>query len=182
MTTLETLLNDPELAGVWNLVPDRSAITFKIPNLWGLLKVKGRFTEFSGDGQLTGKGAVFGRLDIRAASLDTGIGRRDKHLRSADFFDVERFAEISVVVTAVHPTQGPPRGRAADLRAAFTIKGITAPLPLPATITELDDGSIRIAGAANVDRTQFDLGWNRLGMIGKTATAAAEAIFARAAQ
>ena len=69
MTTLETLLNDPDLAGVWNLVPDRSAITFKIRNMWGLLNVKGRFTEFSGDGQLTGKGAVFGRLDIRAASL-----------------------------------------------------------------------------------------------------------------
>lgn len=107
MTTLETLLHDPDLAGVWNLVPDRSAITFKVSNLWGLLNVKGRFTEFSGDGQLTGTGAVFGRLDIRAAALDTGIGRRDKHLRSADFFDVERFAEISVVVTAVHPTQAP---------------------------------------------------------------------------
>ena len=78
----------------------------------------------------------------------------------------------------MHPT----KGKAADLRAAFTIKGITAPLPLSATITELDDGSIRIAGATKVDRTQFDLGWNRLGMIGSTATAAAEAVFARAAR
>ncbi|UXA08428.1 YceI family protein [Mycobacterium sp. SMC-2] len=178
MTTLETLLNDPDVAGVWNLVPDRSTITFKIPNMWGLLNVKGRFTEFSGDGQLTGKGAVYGRLDIRAASLDTGIGRRDKHLRSADFFDVERFGEIGVVVTAVQPTEG----KSADLRAAFTIKGITAPVPVSATITELDDGSIRIAGSAKVDRTQFDLGWNRFGMIGPTATAAAETVFVRAAQ
>ena len=108
MTTLETLLNDPDMAGVWNLVPDRSAITFKVKNMWGLLNVKGRFTEFSGDGQLTGKGAVFGRVDIRAASLNTGIGRRDKHLRSADFFDVERFGEISVVVTGVQPTRARP--------------------------------------------------------------------------
>jgi polyisoprenoid-binding protein YceI len=176
MTTLETLLNDPEMAGVWNLVPDRSAITFKIRNMWGLRNVKGRFTEFSGDGQLTGRGAVFGRLDIRAASLSTGIGQRDKHLRSADFFDVERFGEISVVITAVHPTQG----KAADLRADFTIKGTTASLPLPVTITELTDGSIRIAGEATVDRSQFDLGWNKLGMIGSTATVAAEAIFVRA--
>ncbi len=176
MTTLETLLNDPDMAGVWNLVPDRSAITFKIKNMWGLLNVKGRFTDFSGDGQLTGKGAVFGRVDIRAASLNTGIGRRDKHLRSADFFDVERFGDISVVVTAVHPT----KGKAADLRGNVTIKGITAPLPLHVTITELDDGSIRIAGQTRVDRSQFDLGWNRLGMMGATATAAAETIFVRA--
>jgi len=176
MTTLETLLNDPDAAGVWNLAANRSAITFKIKNMWGLLRVKGRFTEFTGDGQLTGEGAVFGRLDIRAASLNTGIGRRDRHLRSADFFDVERFGEISVVVTTVHPTQG----KGADLRANFTIKGITAPLPLPVTITELDDGSIRVAGETKVDRSRFDLGWNRVGMIGATATAAAEAIFVRA--
>src|ERR1700746_3984126 len=121
MTTLETLLNDPEMAGVWNIVPDRSAITFKIKNMWGLLNVKGRFTDFSGDGQLTGKGAVFGRRDIRAASVSTGIRRRDRHLRSADFFDVERFGEISVVVTAVHPT----KGRAADLTANLHIQGRT---------------------------------------------------------
>jgi polyisoprenoid-binding protein YceI len=176
MTTLETLLNDPEMAGVWNLVPDRSAITFKIRNMWGLVNVKGRFTDFSGDGQLTGKGAVFGRLDIRASSLNTGIGQRDKHLRSADFFDVERFGDISVVVTAVHPTQG----KAADLRADLTVKGTTASLPLPVTITELADGSIRIDGETKVDRARFDLGWNRLGMIGSTATIAAETIFVRA--
>ena len=131
MTTLETLLNDPDMAGVWNLVPDRSTISFKIRNMWGLLNVKGRFTDFSGDGQLTGNGAVFGRLDIRAGSLDTGIGRRDEHLRSADFFDVDRFGEISVVVTGVQPTQG----KAAELRANFTIKGVTAPVPLPVTVT-----------------------------------------------
>ena len=153
--------------------PDRSADTFKIKNMWGLVTVKGHFTEFSGDGQLTGKGAVFGRLDIRTASLDTGIGRRDEHLRSADFFDVERFPEISVVVTAVHPTEG----NAADLRANFTIKGITAPLPLPAAITELDDGSIRISGETKVDRAQFDLGWNMFGMIGRRRRLAAKVIF-----
>src|ERR1700739_4439031 len=175
MTTLETLLNDPDMSGVWNLAPDRSAITFKIKNMWGLLNVKGHFTEFSGDGQLTGKGAVFGRLDIRAASLSTGIGRRDQHLRSADFFDVERFPEISVVVTAVRPTNN----RDADLRVNFTIKGITAPLPMSVTVTELGDGSIRISGETRVDRSQFDLGWNKFGMIGATATAAAEAIFVR---
>jgi polyisoprenoid-binding protein YceI len=176
MTTLETLLLDPDMTGVWNLDPNRSAITFKIKNMWGLANVKGRFTEFGGDGQLTGKGAVFGRLDIQAASLSTGIGRRDKHLRSADFFDVERFGEISVVVTAVEPT----KGNAADLRANFTIKGVTAPLPLPVTITELEDGSIRISGETKVDRAHFDLGWNKFGMMGATATAAADAVFVRA--
>lgn len=175
MTTLETLLNDPDLAGVWNLVPDRCAVTFKIRNMWGLVNVKGRFTEFAGDGQLTAQGAVFGRLDIHAASLHTGIGPRDQHLRSADVFDVERFPEISVVVTAVEPTQG----KAADLRASFTIKGVTLPLPLPVTVTEAGDGSLQISGDTTIDRSQFDIGWNKFGMIAPTVKAAAQAVFVR---
>jgi polyisoprenoid-binding protein YceI len=176
MTTVETLLNDPDTAGVWTLVPDKSTISFKIKNMWGLISVKGRFTDFNADGQVTGKGAIFGRLDIQAASLRTGIGKRDEHLRSADFFDVERFPEISVVVTALLPTNG----NAADLRATFSIKGVTAPVPLPVRIILLDDGSVRISTKTEVDRAQFNLNWNRLGMMGETATVSADVCFVRA--
>ena len=151
MTTVETLLNDPDTAGVWKLVPDRSTVSFKIRNMWGLISVKGRFTDFNADGQITGKGAIFGRLDIRAASLHTGIRKRDGHLRSADFFDVERFPEISVVVTAVESTTG----NAADLRATFSIKGVTSPLPLPVQVTVLDDGAVRVSAKTEVDRAQW---------------------------
>jgi len=176
MTTLETLLSDPDTAGVWNLVPDRSTISFKIRNMWGLISVKGRFGDVSADGQITGKGAIFGRLDIQVASLRTGIRKRDEHLRSADFFDAQRFPEISVVVTALQPTAG----NAAELRATFTIRGVTAPVPLPARITLLNDGSVRVLAKTEVDRAQFDLGWNRLGMIGERATVSADACFVRA--
>jgi polyisoprenoid-binding protein YceI len=176
MTTVETLLNDPDTAGVWNLVPDKSTISFKIRNMWGLISVKGRFTDFSGDGQITGKGAIFGRLDIQVASLRTGIRKRDKHLLSADFFEAERFPEISVVVTALEPTSG----NAADLRATFTIKGVTAPVPLPVRVILLDDGSVRVSAKTEVDRGEFGLGWNRLGMVGERATVSADACFVRA--
>ncbi len=176
MTTVETLLSDPDTAGVWNLVPDRSRFGFKIKNMWGLVRVKGRFTDVSGDGQVTGKGSVFGRLDVEVASLDTGISRRDKHLRSPDFFDAERFPQLSVVVTAVEPTTG----NGADLRADFTIKGVTEPVPLPVTIDVLGDGSVRIAAKTDIDLAKFGLNWNRLGMIGKAATATVEAHFIRA--
>lgn len=176
MTTLETLLSDPDTAGVWNLVSDKSTISFKIRNMWGLISVKGQFTDVSGDGQITGKGAIFGRVDIRVASLRTGIRKRDEHLRSADFFDVERFPEISVVVTALEPASG----NAAELRATLSIKGVTAPVPLPVRVILLDDGSIRVSAKTEVDRAQFDLGWNRLGMVGERATVSADAYFVRA--
>ena len=176
MTTLETLLNDPDMAGVWNIVPDHSAITFKVKNMWGLLRVKGRFTNVSGDGQVTGKGAVFGRLDVEVASLKTGISRRDKHLLSADFFEADRFPQLSVVVTAVAPTTG----NEADLRTEFTIKGVTEPVPLPATINVLGDGSVRILAKTEIDLAKFGLDWNQLGMIGKAATATVDACFVHA--
>jgi polyisoprenoid-binding protein YceI len=176
MSTLEMLLSDPDTAGVWNLVPDKSAVNFKIRNMWGLISVKGRFDDVSGDGQVTGKGAIFGRVDIQVASLHTGIRKRDEHLLSADFFDAERFPEISVVVTAVEPASG----SAAELRATFSIKDVTAPVPLPVRIILLDDGSVRVSAKTEVDRAQFDVDWNRLGMVGERATVSADAYFVRA--
>src|SRR5262249_50444801 len=142
---------------------------------WGLVNVKGQFHEVNGDGQVTAKGAVFGRLDIQAASLRTGIRKRDEHLRSADFFDVKRFPEISVVVTAVQPTSD----NAADLQASFSIKGVTAPLPLPVRVTVLNDGSVRVSAKTEVDRAQFGVNWNQFGMMSNTVTVSADAIFVR---
>lgn len=175
MTTLETLLTDPESLGTWALVPDRSTIGFKIKNMWGVLPVKGRFTEFSGDGRLTDQGAISGRVEIQVASLNTGIGRRDRHLRSADFFDAERFRQITVVVTGLEPATG----NRADLQTDFTIKGNTEPVRLPVTITELGDGSVRISGKTDIDRSRFGVDWNELGVMSNTVTVSAEAIFVR---
>lgn len=177
MTTLETLLSDPDTVGTWTLVPDRSEITFKIRSMWGLIPVKGSFTEFSGEGRLTDEGAVSGRIDISVASLDTGIARRDKHLRSADFFDVERFGQITVVVNALHPASG----KSADLYTHFTIKGVTEPVPIPVTITALDDGPVRISGQTQIDRSRFDLAWNKLGVMSNAVTVSAETVFVQSA-
>jgi polyisoprenoid-binding protein YceI len=178
MTTLETLLTEPDNAGAWTLAPDRSTVSFRIKNMWGLVKVKGNFAEFSGDGLLSGDGSVSGRLDVSVGSLQTGIGRRDAHLLSADFFDAEQFPQLSVVVSGLHPITA----RGADLRTSFTIKGRTEPVPLPVLIAQLDDGSVRISGETEVERSQFDVGKNILGMIGSAATVAADLVFTRAAE
>jgi polyisoprenoid-binding protein YceI len=178
MTNVQKLLNDPDTAGEWSLDPSRSTVSFTIKNFWGLVNVNGHFADVSGDGQVTGKGAIFGRLDIGVASLHTGIGKRDEHLRSADFFDADRYPEISVVVTAVEPTSG----NAAALRTTFSIKGVTAEVPLPIHVSALADGSVQVSASTEIDRDQFDIGWNRLGMVAKTATVSADAYFVRPPQ
>ncbi|BBY87957.1 YceI family protein [Mycolicibacterium tokaiense] len=173
MTALEALLSDPANTGVWTLTPDRSAVTFRCRSLWGLLPVKGRFTEVSGDGQL-GDGTAFGRLDITAASLDTGNRKRDEHLRSEDFFDAERFPTLSVVVTALQQA-----GARAQLRSTLTVRGVSRPLELPAEVTRLSDGAVQIAATGLVDRTEWEVDGNLLGMVKTDTTLAATAVFVK---
>ena len=68
--------------------------------------VRGRFTEFNGDGQVTDAKTVFGRIDVKVASLNTKIGKRDNHLRSEEFFEAAKFPDISVVVTGADAMEG----------------------------------------------------------------------------
>lgn len=175
MTSLDTLLGDPSTAGVWNLDPARSSIALMSKSFWGLLPVKGKFTDFSGDGQITHQAAVFGRLDIRVASLDTGIGRRDEHLRSPDYFDTERFPDISVVVTALQPSSSDT----ADFRATLTVKATTKPLELPAGIDVIDPSTVRISTKTKLDRTQWDVTGNLAGMVTRTAALKADLVFVK---
>jgi polyisoprenoid-binding protein YceI len=176
MASVTTLLDDPASVGVWNLVPERSTIAFNAKSVWGLMTVKGRFAEFSGDGQITDSGAVLGRMDIKAASLDTKLRKRDKDLRAPEFFDVEKYPDITVVVTG-----GDPVGDdTVDLRTNLTVKDTTLPLPLRARVTVLGDGAVRVSTQVTVDRKQFGVEGNMLGMVGDEATISADAVFRRA--
>src|SRR5829696_36641 len=136
MASTQELLSNPTSVGVWNIDPGQSTIGFKAKSMWGLASVKGRFNEFGGDGQITDTQTFFGRIDIKAASLDTGIRKRDEHLRSADYFEADKFPDISVVVTSAEGIDGDT----VDLRAQLTVKGTTAPLPLRTKVAVLDDG------------------------------------------
>jgi polyisoprenoid-binding protein YceI len=175
MTTLETLLADPETVGAWTLDPGRSTIGFKCRTFWGLQWVTGTFTQFFGDAQITAAGEVFGHVAIAAASLATGMGKRDEHLRSADFFEVDRYPEITVAVTGLAPTTG----NNADVRATMTIKDTTEPLPLPVTIHILDDGAVRVLGTTKIDRRTWDVTGDLIGMVSMSATLTADAVFTR---
>ena len=100
MASLSEFFSDPASTGTWTVVADQSTVAVKSKSMWGVVPVKVRFTEFSGEGQVNAPQTVSGNIDIKAASLRTGIGKRDNHLRSADFFEAEKFPDISVVVTA----------------------------------------------------------------------------------
>src|SRR5258705_5987002 len=175
MANTQELLSNPASVGVWNVDPGRSTIGFKAKSMWGLAPVKGHFTEFSGDGQITGTQTVFGRIDIKAASVDTKTRKRDDHLRSADFFEVAKIPDISVVVTSAETIDGD----IVDLLAQLTIKGTTATLPLRTKVAVLDDGAVRVTAEATIDRKEFGVNGNLMGMIRDIATISGDVVFRR---
>ena len=87
-----------------------------------LMNADGRFHRFRGDVAVDPRDLATARisLSIEAASIDTGIGLRDTHLRSADFFDVDNYPELSFVSRAPRHRHRPPHGawrHARDRRA-----------------------------------------------------------------
>ena len=176
MPSTQELLSNPASVGVWHVDPKRSTIGFRAKSMWGLAPVKGRFTEFNGDGQITDTQMIFGRIDIHTASLDTKLGKRDEHLRSAEYFDAAKFPDISVVVTGAEAVNGD----SVDLRAQLTVKGTTARVPLRAMVAMVDDGSVRLSAQATVDRKDFGVDGNLMGMLTDKVTISGDVVFRRA--
>ena len=81
--------------GRWRIDPLSAIIEFRVPNFYGLRNVEGRFERFEGTLDLHKEPAI--ELTIDADSLNTNNAQRDKHLRSADFFDVENHPRVRFV-------------------------------------------------------------------------------------
>lgn len=176
MSAIQALLADPATAGQWKLVPAQSSVRFKNKTFWGLATVTGEFTDVRGAGQIAANGAVSGGLVIAAASLKTGIRKRDDHLRSADFFDVEKHPEIRVEVTGLEPTGTD----AATVHATLTVRGTTEPLSLSAAVDRLGDGTVHLRTQTTIDRTKLGVSGNMAGMMPVTTTLLADVVFAKA--
>lgn len=90
------------VAGTWTIDPSHSDVSFAVRHLM-VSKVRGSFTRFSGElriGEDAASSSVAATIDM--ASIDTRDHDRDAHLRSADFFDVERYPTMTFRSTGVH--------------------------------------------------------------------------------
>ena len=111
---------------------NHSTVGFSVPILGGLSQVKGKFTDFAialnNDEKDITKSSV--SVVIKATSVDTGIDGRDRHLRSADFFDVEKFPEITFKSERIEK-----KGKQFIAHGPLTMHGVTKPIALPFSIT-----------------------------------------------
>jgi polyisoprenoid-binding protein YceI len=122
----------------------------------GVISVKEGTMEFK-DGKLVSNSFVFDMTSIKASSTGSG-GGQDKlttHLKSADFFDVEKYATSSFV--AKDFTDSISASSTVDIKGDLTIKGITKEVVIPTVFHQNADGSIHAAGSVDIDRTLWDI-------------------------
>jgi polyisoprenoid-binding protein YceI len=141
--------------------PAHSTVEFIVRHLM-IAKVRGRFTTFTGQVALPSGSDLPSSISatIKAASIDTREEQRDGHLRSADFFDAEKFPQLTFRSTRIH---GEPDEFTID--GDLTIHGVTHPVKLNGTFEgRATDpwGNQRIGYAAHgkISRKDFGLTWN----------------------
>jgi polyisoprenoid-binding protein YceI len=170
---LQALLKDGALAGEWALDPRTSSIRLK-SKVMGLVPVNGVFRQVSGNGTVFPDGKVSGTLTVAAASIDTNNTRRDTHLRSADLFDSGNHPDITFTADGVRLS-----GQGAAVTGALTVRGRTLPLSFDATASVRANGEVWLDAEVHINRADFGLTWNLMGMASMHNTLTIHATFTR---
>ncbi|MFF7971147.1 YceI family protein [Streptomyces sp. NPDC007905] len=163
--------------GLWQLDPTASAVGLRHKTFWGLVTVKGTFTAVTGRGEVGSDGSATGTVTLDVASLDTKNAKRDTHLRSADLLDTDNHPEITFAVRGADRLDGD------DVRITgrLTVRGISRPLSLTARLTSATAEALTLEAEFPVDREDFGVTWNQLGMMRGLTTVTAALRFTRAA-
>jgi polyisoprenoid-binding protein YceI len=113
------------VAGTWDIDPVHSEVGFSVRHMM-VSKVRGRFNTFSGK-VVTGKDPLSSSVtaEIELASIITGSEQRDEHIRSADFFEVEKYPTMTYRSTGVRQD-----GDDYVIDGELTLKGVTKSIPL----------------------------------------------------
>ena len=147
----------------WNIDPAHSAAEFKVKHMM-ISNVKGQFAKVTGTLTLDESDLSRSRVEatIEAASLETRDAQRDAHLKSADFFDVEKFPSLSFQSTRISQVKDGELAIEGDL----TIRGVTRKVVFSAegpTLPAKDPwGNTRVGVSATtrISRKDFGLTWN----------------------
>jgi len=111
-------------AGTWTIDPAHSSITFSVRHLM-VSRIRGRFSQFSGFITVPDNGIPVVSATVDVGSVDTANKERDRHIRAADFFDVEKFPTATFTSTGLRDG-----GDKYELDGEFSLHGVTKPITL----------------------------------------------------
>ncbi len=147
----------------WTLDPSHTDILFSAKHMM-ITTVRGTFTDVAGTLEIdeTDPANARGEIKVAAASLQTGFGARDGHLRSADFFDVERYPEIVVRFDGVEQVKADTYHVAADLTIRDVTRKVTFEVePVGETTNFQGNRHIAFSATATLNREDWSLNWNK---------------------
>jgi polyisoprenoid-binding protein YceI len=116
-------------ADTYNLDPNHSTIGFSVSHLV-INNVHGKFNEFKGTVVVDDKAIKEAKGTIEVKSIDTGIAKRDEHLRTPDFFDAQKYPTITFV-----SKKAEKQGDETVLTGDFSMHGMTKEISLPVKIS-----------------------------------------------
>ncbi len=143
--------------GAWRLDPSRSTVEFHVRHFYGLMTVKGHFDRYEGALDLAADPAV--QLTIAADSLDTGNSRRDAHLRSADFFDVENHPQVLLLSESAAL-----RDDVLTVHGRLEAAGKQVPVDLDAKVSFVE-GEPEIEAVTHADHRVLGMTWSPIGIL-----------------
>jgi polyisoprenoid-binding protein YceI len=141
----------------WRIDSNRSSVEFRVPNFFGLQTVKGGFRRYAGTLDLRQEPTI--QLIIDAQSVDTNNAGRDKHLRSADFFDVENHPEVSFISDRAALV-----GEQLQISGRLEVAGRSITLDVDATLRR-DGDELEVDATIDVDQRELGMTWSPLGMV-----------------
>ncbi|MBW8334835.1 MAG: YceI family protein [Prolixibacteraceae bacterium] len=146
----------------WGIDPTHSEVSFKVKHLM-ITNVKGVFKNFNASIYTSGDNFITSEIDLRinTESVDTGVADRDAHLKSADFFDVENFADMHFIGSSLEKIDDESYTLYGDL----TIKDVTKQVKLDVEFGGVmkDPWGNEKAGYSingKINRKDFGLTWN----------------------
>lgn len=134
--------------------PEASEVGFKATSRF--MNANGKFSRFAGDVVVDPKDPATAkvRVTIEAASIDTGIGMRDNHLRSSDFFDVERFPTVTFESQRVEMA-----GRRATVTGRLTMHGVTREIVAPVDV-QMSETALVATGELVLNRNDYGINYS----------------------
>jgi polyisoprenoid-binding protein YceI len=143
----------------------RSTATFTVRGFWGALPVTGRFADIAGTVTLDADGRFDGGVIIPTGTLNSGLKLRDRHLKSAPFFDVDRHPQIRFAARTLIATEDGP-----VLHGTLSARDRSTELALPVQLLPLPRCRVELSAETVLERSSLGLGHSPLGMIRGLAT------------
>jgi polyisoprenoid-binding protein YceI len=152
-------------ASTWKINPDHSSIQFQVRYMT-VVNVKGAFDKFQGTVELDEKNLAKSTVNVSidSTSINTGVEKRDEHLRTDDFFDCSKYPTITFVSKKVTPAGKGKLKVIGDLTMLGKTKEVILEVDGPTPAIKDPWGNSRRGATAKgkIDRKDFGLTWNKV--------------------